>query len=159
MTTQRFRAVLVKDDKTEGTGVAMPFDVVKVFGTRGRVPVRGTINGFAFRSTLAPYGGAHYLPVNKILREGAQAKSGDTVTVVLERDNEPRVVAPPPDLAKALKANKAAQAAWEKLPYSHQRGYAEAIAEAKKPETRQRRIENAIEVLAAQHLKAVKIGK
>jgi len=147
--SKRFRAVLVKDDETEGTGIAMPFDVQKEFGTRGRVPVRGTINGFAFRSTLSPYGGVHYLPVNKALREGAKAKAGDTVTVVLERDEEPRMVTPPPDFAKALKANKAAEAAWEKLSYSHRREYAEAIEEAKKPETRARRIEQAVTTLAA----------
>jgi hypothetical protein len=159
VTTQRFRAVLVKDDKTEGTGVAMPFDVAKVFGTRGRVPVRGTLNGFEFRTTLAPYSGAHYLPVNRALREGAKAKAGDTVTVVLERDDEPRIVTPPPEFAKALKANKAARAAWEKLPYSHQREYAETIAEAKKPETRRRRIDQAIEMLAVLRPKSAKAAK
>jgi len=147
-TPRRFRAVLIKDDKTEGTGIAMPFDVRKAFGTRGRIPVRGTINGFAFRSTLSPYGGVHYLPVNRTLREGAKARAGDTVTVVLERDAEPRVVTPPLDLARALKANRAAQAAWEKMPYSHRKAYVEAIEAAKKPETRARRIEKAIETLS-----------
>ena len=55
-TPKRFRVTLIKDDKTEGTAVVMPFDAQHEFGTRGRVPVRGTINGFAFRSTLSPYG-------------------------------------------------------------------------------------------------------
>jgi bifunctional DNA-binding transcriptional regulator/antitoxin component of YhaV-PrlF toxin-antitoxin module len=144
-----FRAILEKDDQTSGTGVAMPFDVEKVFGTRGRVPVRGTINGFAFRSTLAPYGGRHYLPVNKALREGAGAQAGDRVEITLERDQEERVVTAPPDLVKALRANKAAQAAWDGLSYTHRREYVESIEEAKKPETRLRRLGNAVEALAA----------
>jgi hypothetical protein len=149
MAKKRFRAVLAKDDKTEGTGIAMPFDVEKMFGTRGRVPVRGTINGFAFRSTLSPYGGVHYLPVNRTLREGAKAKAGDTVTVVLQRDDEPRVIDAPPDFANALKANKAAQAAWDKMSTSHRKAYVEAIEETKKPETRARRIERAVAALGA----------
>ena len=62
---KRFRAILIKDDKTEGTAVVMPFDVQREFGTRGRVPVRGTINEFTFRSTLSPYSGIHYLPVTR----------------------------------------------------------------------------------------------
>jgi hypothetical protein len=144
---KRFRAMLIKDDGTEGTALAMPFDVQQEFGTRGRVPVRGTINGFAFRSTLSPYGGVHYLPVNKALREGAKAQAGDMVSVVLERDNEPRRVTPPPDFDRALKANRAALAAWEKLSYSHRKEYVGAIVEARKPETRVRRIEKAIEEL------------
>ena len=147
--TKTFRAILEKDDQTSGTGVAMPFDVEKAFGTRGRVPVRGTINGFAFRSTLAPYGGRHYLPVNKALREGAGAQAGDRVEITLERDQEERVVTAPPDLVKALRANKAAQAAWDRLSYTHRREYVESIEEAKKPETRLRRLGGAVEALAA----------
>ena len=142
--SRRFRAVLEKDDKTSGTGIAIPLDVPKLFGTRGRVPVRGTLDGAPFRSTLAPYGGRHYLPVNRGLREAAGAQAGDTVEVVLERDTEPRVVEAPPDLKRALKKDKAAAAAWERLSYSHKREYAEAILEAKKPETRERRVAGAI---------------
>ena len=67
-TTKRFRAKLKADNpNSEATFVAIPFDVTQVFGTRARVPVRGTINGFAFRSSISPYGGVHYLPVNKAL--------------------------------------------------------------------------------------------
>ena len=88
-----------------------------------------------------------YLPVNKALREGVKAKAGDTVSVVLERDNEPRTVTPPPDFAHALKANRVALAGWEKLSYSHRKEYVGAIEEARKPETRVPRIQKAIEEL------------
>jgi hypothetical protein len=149
-TQKRFRVLLEKDEKSEATGIAVPFDVEKVFGTRARVPVRGTINGFAYRSSIFPMGdGKHYMAVNKTTREGAKAKGGETISVVMERDEEPRVITPPQDFARALKANKEAQATWEKLSYTHQKEYARAIEEAKKPETRARRIEKAIAQLAA----------
>jgi uncharacterized protein YdeI (YjbR/CyaY-like superfamily) len=66
------------------------------------------------------------------------------VTVVLERDETPRTVTPPPDLARALQANPAAQAAWAKLSHTHRKEYAQAVSEAKKPETRARRVEKTI---------------
>lgn len=141
---QRFRATLATDSpNSQAAFVVIPFDVVKVYGAR-RVPVRGTLNGCAFQSTLSPYGGVHYLGVNKALRSAAKAEVGDVVTIVLERDDEPRTVTPPPDLAKALKANLVAHAAWKKLSYTHQREYARAILDAKKPETRARRIKRTI---------------
>ena len=147
---KRFRVVLEKDDNSEATGIRIPFSVEKEFGARARVPVRGTINGFAFRSSVFPMGeGCHYMAVNKELRAGAKAKGGDVVSVVMERDEEPRVITPPEDFARALKSNRAAQAAWDKLSYTHRKEYAKSIDEAKKPETRARRIEKAIAMLAA----------
>lgn len=150
MPTKKFRVLLEKDEKSEATGIAIPFDVLKVFGTRARVPVRGTINGFPYRSSIFPMGGAcHYMVVNKATREGAKAKGGETISVVMERDDEPRVITPPQDLARALKANQKALTTWEKLSYTHQKEHAKAIEEAKKPETRARRIEKAVAQLAA----------
>src|SRR5215472_12827729 len=95
----------VKLEGVEGTGVAWlnaPFDVAQTFGTRARVPVRGTINGFAFRSSLMPMGGCHGMAVNRAMRAGAKAKAGDVVEVVLERDVEERTVEAPPELRKEL---------------------------------------------------------
>ena len=149
-TVKRFRVVLEKDENTTATGIMIPFEVEKVFGTRARVPVRGTINGFAFRSSISPMGdGHHYMIVNKVVREGAKAKAGDLISVVIERDDEPRIITPPDDFARALKSNKTAQATWDKLSYTHRKEYVGAIEEAKKPETRARRIEKAIAQLAA----------
>lgn len=148
-TTKRFRVLLEQDTNSSATGIRIPFDVEKVFGTRARVPVRGTINGFSFRSSIVPMGGCHMMAVNKEMREGARVKGGDTVSVVMERDEEPRVITPPTDFARALEANKDAQAMWDKLSYTHRKEYARAIEEAKKPETRARRIEKAIAQLAA----------
>jgi Domain of unknown function (DUF1905) len=78
-----------------GDSITPPIDVPEVFGTRARVPVRGSINGFPFRSSLMPMGGCHMMPVNRTLREGAGVKPGDTVEVVMERDNDVRTVTAP----------------------------------------------------------------
>ncbi|HEV3470272.1 MAG TPA: YdeI/OmpD-associated family protein [Pyrinomonadaceae bacterium] len=146
---QRFRVQLETQAGTELAAFGVPFDVQKVFGTRARVPVRGTINGTPFRSSLSPMGGRHIMPVNRKLREAAGVRGGETVTVTMERDTEPRVVTPPEDFARALRSNKDARANWEKLSYTHQREYAEHVEDAKRPETRQRRIEKSIALLAA----------
>lgn len=87
--------------------------------------------------------------VNRLTREGANAKGGEKISVVMERDDEPRVVTPPQDFAKVLKSNKEARAMWNKLSYTHRKEHVKAIEEAKRPETRTRRIEKAIAQLAA----------
>ena len=144
---KRFRVVLEKAEDSSACGIRMPFDVVKVFGTRGRVPVRGTLNGYPFRSTLSPMGGCHMMPVNRAMRDGAGVAAGETISVVLERDDEPRTVDVPPDLAAALAADPAAQAAWDRSSYTHRREHAEAVEDAKRPETRARRIERTVRML------------
>jgi hypothetical protein len=148
MATKRFRVLLEKHENSEATGITIPFDVQKTYGTRARVPVRGTINGFPYRSSIFPMGGCFMMVVNKELRAGAKAKGGDQISVTMERDEEPRLITPPADLARALKANRTAQAAWDKLSYTHQKEHARAVEDAKRPETRVRRIEKAIAQLA-----------
>ena len=145
---KRFRVLLEKHESSEACGISIPFDVQKTFGTKARVPVRGTISGYPFRSSIFPMGGCFMMAVNREMREGAGVKAGDTVSVVMERDTEPRVITPPADLARALKANKDAKALWDKLSYTHQREHVKAIEDAKRPETRQRRIEKSIASLA-----------
>jgi hypothetical protein len=144
MTRQTFQATLQTED--DSTFVVIPFDARQVFGA-GRPPVRVTINGYEFRSTLAPYGGTHYLGLNQTVRKAANLTAGDTITVTLELDSSPRTIEPPTDLAQALNANLAAQARWDKLSYSHRKEHVEAIKAAKKPETRARRIAKTIEQL------------
>jgi hypothetical protein len=142
---QRFDAELKLTGKT-GTYVEIPFDARDAFGS-GRPPVRGTINGAALRSTLAPYGEGWFLPVNRKLRDAAGVGAGETVRVELERDDEPRTVDLPPELAAALARDGAARAAFDRLSYSHRREYAEWIGEAKREETRERRAGKALGML------------
>ena len=87
-----FKVRLEGETSSEVAALSAPFDVEKTFGTRGRVPVRGTINGYPFRSSLMPMGGCHRMVVNRAMREGAGVKAGDTVKAVMERDAAPRPV-------------------------------------------------------------------
>jgi hypothetical protein len=149
---KKFRVLLEKDPDSEVTGITIPFDAHKVFGSRARVPVRCSINGFEFRSSIFPIGdGRHYMVVNKKTREGAHVRGGEMITLLMERDDEPRTIDAPADFEKALRKNKEARAVWEKLSYTHRKEYVEAIEEAKKAETRARRIEKAVEQLAGKN--------
>jgi hypothetical protein len=146
----RFKTKLVQYQDTQVLHVYLPFDVFEAFGTRSRVAVKGEINGFPFRSSIFPMGGGKfYMVVNREMREGAKVKAGQTVELVMEKDEEPRTIATPPDLLKALNARKSVKAVWDKLSYTHRKEYIGAIEEAKKPETRARRIANAVEMIAA----------
>ena len=120
---------------------------MEMFGTRARVPVRGTINGFPFRSSLMPMGGCHMMAVNKTMREGARAKAGDVVDVVMERDDEARTVEAPPELLKELAKNKKAQKRWEKMAFTHRKEMAISIRDAKQEETKKRRLAKVMQVL------------
>jgi Bacteriocin-protection, YdeI or OmpD-Associated/Domain of unknown function (DUF1905) len=141
---QRFEAVLER--RGQGTVVEVPFDVREAFG-QARPPVRGTIEGVPFRSTIAVYGGRSYLGFRRELREAAGVEPGETVAIEVERDDEPREVSVPEDLAAALSEDVDAQAAWDRLSYTHRREYVEALDEAKREETRRRRLESTIAAL------------
>jgi hypothetical protein len=147
---KRFRALVNRKEGGDVCSIDIPFDVEQTFGARGRVPVRGTLNGAPFRSSVFRMGGdCHFMVVNRRMREAAGVSGGETVPVVMERDTEARTVEPPADLALALKSNKEARAAWDTLSYTHQREHVEHIEEARKPETRLRRIEKSVQALAA----------
>lgn len=140
----------VKLEGKRGSSVAWlnaPFDVVKEFGTRARVPVRGTINGFPFRSSLMPMGGCHGMAVNKTMRDGAGVKPGDTVSVDMERDEDQRTVEVPLLLKKELAKSKTAQSNWKKLSFTNQKEIALSISGAKQEETRARRLAKAMGIL------------
>ena len=112
----------------------VPFNVKEVFGTGARVPVRGTINGFAYRSSIFPMGtgGCHMMVVNKEMRDGTGAKVGDTVEVVMERDTALRTVAMPPELKKVLARNKRAQALFDELSYTHRKEFARWVGDTRR---------------------------
>ena len=145
----RFKIKLEGKEGSSVAGLIAPFDVMQTFGTRARVPVRGTINGFPFRSSLMPMGGCHMMAVNKKMREGAKAKAGDIVDVVMERDDEVRTIEAPLELKSQLVKNKKAQANWDKLAFTHKKEIAIWISEAKREETKKRRLMKAMQVLKA----------
>jgi hypothetical protein len=143
----KFRTKLKGSADYSGAALKFPFAVKRIFGTIARVPVRGTINGFPFRSSLMPMGGCHYMVINRTMREGANCKAGDTVSVVMERDLAPRVVTVPAILKKALAKSKAAQANWKKYSFSNQKEMALAITGARQEETRARRLARIMNII------------
>lgn len=143
----RFRAKIEGKEAGVVAAITPPVDVPEFFGTRARVPIRGTINGYPFRSSLMPCGTRRMMPVNKKLCEGAGVQPGDTVDVVMERDEEERTVEAPPVLKKALAKSSAAQANWERLSFTHKKEMALAIVGAKQEETRRRRLAKIVEIL------------
>jgi Bacteriocin-protection, YdeI or OmpD-Associated/Domain of unknown function (DUF1905) len=142
---ERFAAVLGGDEGERPT-VQLPFDARERFG-KARAPVRGTVAGASFRTTVAAYGGRYYVGFNKQVRERANIAIGDEVDVTLELDDEPRTVVVPPHLAAALDSDPKAKAEFERLSYTHRREYAEWISEAKREETRVRRADKALAML------------
>jgi hypothetical protein len=147
MVKKRFKTELATESGKE-LFIKIPFDVKATFG-KARPPVKVTVNGYVYKSTVAVYGGSYYLPVRKSHRDAAHVKLGQTVDVTLEIDDEPRIVDVPPELEQELKKNKKARLAWEKLSFSCKREHVEAILEAKRPETKARRIQQALDSLKA----------
>jgi uncharacterized protein DUF1905/bacteriocin resistance YdeI/OmpD-like protein len=145
----RFRARIEGKEAGVVAAITPPVDVIEWFGTRARVPVRGTINGFPFRSSLMPCGNARMMPVNKTLCLGAGVKPGDIVDVVMERDEEERTVEAPPELKKELAKSKSARARWNELAFTHKEEMAISISGAKQEETKKRRLAKVMQVLKA----------
>jgi hypothetical protein len=145
----RFKVKLIGQEGSEGAGLKPPFDVPRIFSTKARVPVRGTINGYGFRSSLSNMGDGHFMPVNAELRACGKCKAGDTVEVVLQRDLEERVVEVPNDIKKVIASSKTARATWDSLSFTHQKEWVRAITEAKKEETKQSRINKMMAALKA----------
>jgi hypothetical protein len=144
---KRFKATLGTEDQGS-LFFELPFDAREAFGA-ARPKVKVTVNRHAYRSTVSVYADRFYIPVNKANRDAAGVAVGDVVNVVLELDTEPRVVDAPPPLARELEKDRRAKAAWQKLSYSHQREHADAIANAKRPETVVSRVKKTIEMLQA----------
>jgi len=145
---QAFEAILEKHPGMDASFFTVPFSVQEVYGTKGQVKVKVTINGFTFPGLLAPMGkGFHALGIRKELRQKTGITFGDEVLIKLESETEPREIAVPADLEALLSKNPESKIKFEKLAYTHRREYVQWIEEAKKPETRQRRLEKMLEML------------
>jgi Bacteriocin-protection, YdeI or OmpD-Associated/Domain of unknown function (DUF1905) len=126
----------------------VPFDVRAVYG-EARPAVKMTLLGKTFRTRVSVYGGKYFLGLWKAVREEHALEPGQELEVTLEPDHEPREIAAPKELAAAMKKNAAARAGWDAMSFTHKREWATAIADAKKPETRERRVAQAIAALVA----------
>ena len=143
--TKTFNVTIVRNGSI--CYIPLTFDPKALFG-KLRAPVKVTLNGYTFRSTIAAMGGPPCIPFRRSHREAAGLAGNETLDVRLDLDTEARIVKPPADLVKALTAASLWER-WQGLSYSHQREHAEAIEDAKKPETRARRIERAVEMIRA----------
>jgi hypothetical protein len=135
---KRFTVELERVQKT-ATMFRVPFDLKGAFG-RARPPVKVTIRGHTWRTTPGVYDGVGHVVVNRAVKAATGVDAGDRVHVAMELDTEPRRVAVPADLRAALAVDPAVEAAFETLSFTHRREYVEWVEEAKRPETRSRRI-------------------
>ena len=142
----KFRTVLEQAGKT-ATGIHVPDDVVEGLGAGKRPPVRVTINGYTYRSTIASMGGRFMVGVNAQNREAAGVAGGDTIDVDIELDTAPRVVTLPKDFAGALEKDAKAKKTFDALSPSNKGWHVSSIEGAKTDETRQRRIAKSIAAL------------
>jgi hypothetical protein len=127
--------------------IEVPFDVKAEFG-KARAPVVVTLNGqTTWRTTVAVYDGKHYIGARREIREQTPGfEAGKIITVEVEYDDAPREVEVPPELQKCLVGKIAT--AWKRLSFSHQREWCEAISEAKKAETKDKRLNELLAKLA-----------
>jgi hypothetical protein len=142
----KFRATILLSGKT-ATGIVVPPDVMERLGPSKRPPVRVTLNGYTYRSSVATVSGQFMVGVSAEVREQAGVAAGDELDVDIELDHESREVTVPPDFAAALEADPAARRFFDSLSYSNKRRVVLPIEDAKTPETRQRRIAKAVGTL------------
>jgi len=144
----RFRAQLLR----RGPAAAVVLDEARVAavgeGAR-RFPVVATVNGYTWRTSVARMGGEFLVGLNREARDGAGVQAGDEAEVTIEPDQAPREVEVPEALAEALAADLQAAAAFERMAFTRRKEYARWISEAKRAETRQRRVAQAVQMIRA----------
>lgn len=140
----KFHTTLFQPEGRSVTGIEVPPEVIEALGNGKRSPVVLTVNGYAYRNTVAVMGGKYMVGFSAEHRAASGLKGGDAIEVEIVLDTAPRTVAVPEDFGSAL-ASAGLRAAFDKLAPSHRKEHVRAIEEAKTPETRARRIEKALE--------------
>ncbi len=135
-----FQAEIIKDEGSNATGIRIPPQIVEAFGKGKKPPVKVTLNGFTYQTTVAVMGGDFYVPLSAERRSAAGVKGGDVWEITLELDTEPRTVTVPADLAEALASQPGVLERFNALAYTHRKEYVRWVEEAKAIETRTRRI-------------------
>ncbi len=138
-----FKAKVLQTGKNT-TGIPVPLPIVEALGAGKRPPVRVTINGYSYRTTVGVMGGKLLLSVSAEVRAAAGVAGGDAVEVGLALDTAPREVPVPVELRKALERDAAAWRAFDALSPSRKQRYTLPIEKAKTAETRQRNVEKAL---------------
>jgi hypothetical protein len=146
MKKYKFKAKIQPGDGG-GAYVFFPFDVEREFGTKGKVPVEGAFDNVPYKGSIFRYGfPQHLLGLDKAIREKINKGPGDSVEVVLWKDDAERRLEVPPEFEKRMEKEKLLPF-FEALSYTHRKEYVQWITEAKKEETRRARFEKAIELL------------
>jgi len=142
----RFTATLVP--RGQAAAIVLDDEQVATVGEGARrFPVVARVNDHTWRTTVAPMRGEFLVGLSRAVRREAGAEAGDTVTVELELDTAPREVEVPEALANALAGDSEARAAYDRLAYTHRKEFARWVDEAKREETRRRRVTQALELL------------
>ena len=142
--SETFRATIHQEPGSNAAGIQVPDSVVLALGGGKRPPVVITIDGYAYRNTVAPMGGEWWIGVSAEHRAKSGLKGGDEVQVTLELDTAPREVEVPPELAAALAEAPDAKAFFDGLSYSNKRVFTLSVEGTSNPETKARRVEKAI---------------
>jgi hypothetical protein len=144
----RFRAQL----RRRGPAAAVVLDEIQV-ATVGegakRFPVVATVNGYTWQTSVSRMGGEFLLGLNREVRTAAGVQAGDEAEVIIELDKTTREVDVPADLAAALAADPQAAASFERMAFTHRKEYCRWIDDAKRAETRLRRVAQAVEMIKA----------
>jgi hypothetical protein len=145
----KFKGVLTPTPRGGGgTLVPIPKEVAAKLGLKGMPKVNAVIAGTPYRGSLMPMGdGTYCLGVLKSIQEATGVGQGDAISIELELDTAPRTVELPSDLATALASDKKATAAWEALSFTNRKEVALSLEGAKRPETRERRLAQALDRL------------
>jgi hypothetical protein len=139
--------IVLSDYGDGGCGFAVPFDVSSAFGLRGKVRVSGTIDDVPYRGSLTPYGGRHYLGVNRAMRSAIDKDGGDMIHVVMEVEPESQALDMPEDLLWALDFDRQAGAIFESYSFARRQEFIAWLESARKPEIRARRLAQAIQMI------------
>jgi hypothetical protein len=143
-----FEAVLDGVEGTQALSVNFPYDVEKLYGTRGQVKVKVTYDGVPYRGSLAKMGHhCHFLVVRKDIRKQIGKNEGDKVWVTVLRDTEDRIVEIPDDLVALFAEHPDAKDLYDRLSFTNRKEYSRWITDAKKPETRASRLQKTIAML------------
>jgi hypothetical protein len=145
----RFEGVLTPTPRGGGgTLVPVPQEVAAKLGLKGMPKINAVIAGTPYRGSLMPMGdGTYCIGVLRSIQDAAGVGAGDSITIDLELDTAPRTVELRPDLAIQIARDEKATAAWEAMSYTNKKEMARSLEEAKRPETRERRLAQALEAL------------
>lgn len=144
---KKFNAEIKKIEGKDGAYIEIPFDVEEVYGAK-RVKVKATFDGVEYRGSIVKMGLPCYIiGITKEIRKKIEKEPGDIIEVTIEKDEEDRVVETPTDFKERIELDNNIKEFWNTLSFSMQKKYVTWITSAKKEDTRNKRIDTAIEKL------------